>query len=165
MHQTFDKSSLAMTHKLDAIIELTKSQPKKTCEEDLECEMVMVGMHRCMSLLGSTNVYDEPIGNLDKVEEEVGNLSPQSTPQVLPSFEEYTPPVTYPKEVEETLRTPIEEEPLNQTKLEDVGFDSYDYNLSLNSMEVPSVVKPEPQPLPSFPSIDVIFDEEKPGSS
>ncbi|GJT49163.1 hypothetical protein Tco_0975320 [Tanacetum coccineum] len=33
-------------------------------------------------------------------------LSPQSTPQVLPSFEENTPPVTYPEEVEETLGIP-----------------------------------------------------------
>ncbi|GJU07694.1 hypothetical protein Tco_1124124 [Tanacetum coccineum] len=30
------------------------------------------------------------------------NLSPQSSPQVLPSFKVYTPPVTYPEEVEET---------------------------------------------------------------
>nr|GEW12209.1 RNA-directed DNA polymerase, eukaryota, reverse transcriptase zinc-binding domain protein [Tanacetum cinerariifolium] len=38
----------------------------------------------------------------------------------LPSFEEYTPPVTYPEEVEKTLGTPIEVEPLNKTKLEEV---------------------------------------------
>nr|GEX29826.1 ribonuclease H-like domain-containing protein [Tanacetum cinerariifolium] len=69
---------------------------------------------------GCTNAYDEPIGNLDKMGDEVENMSPQSTPQVLPSFEEYTPPVTYPKEVEETLGTPMEVEPLDQTKLEDV---------------------------------------------
>ncbi|GJR67399.1 hypothetical protein Tco_0013464, partial [Tanacetum coccineum] len=49
---------------------------------------------------------------------------PQSTPQVLPSFEEYTPPVTYPEEVDATLGTPMEEEPLDQTKLEDVGTDN-----------------------------------------
>nr|GEX25842.1 zinc finger, CCHC-type [Tanacetum cinerariifolium] len=35
------------------------------------------------------------------------NSSPQSTPQVLPLFEEYTSPVTYPKEEEETLGTLI----------------------------------------------------------
>ncbi|GKC72850.1 hypothetical protein Tco_1118733, partial [Tanacetum coccineum] len=39
----------------------------------------------------------------DKVE----NSDPQSTPQVLLSFEEYTLPVTYPEEVEETLGIPI----------------------------------------------------------
>ncbi|GJV47451.1 hypothetical protein Tco_1437663 [Tanacetum coccineum] len=43
----------------------------------------------------------------DKVE----NSDPQSTPQVLPSFEEYTLPVTYQKEVEENLGTPIEPQP------------------------------------------------------
>ncbi|GJT75082.1 hypothetical protein Tco_1041807 [Tanacetum coccineum] len=54
--------------------------------------------------------------------DEVGNPSPQSTPQVLPSFEEYTPPVTYPEEVEETLGISMEVEPLDQTKLEDVDI-------------------------------------------
>ncbi|GKC08802.1 hypothetical protein Tco_1000412 [Tanacetum coccineum] len=33
----------------------------------------------------------------------VENSNPQSTPQVLPSFEEYTPPLTHPEEVEETI--------------------------------------------------------------
>ncbi|GJS58750.1 hypothetical protein Tco_0653534 [Tanacetum coccineum] len=40
--------------------------------------------------------------------DKVGNSDPQSTPQVLPSFEEYTPPVTFSEEVEKTLGTPIE---------------------------------------------------------
>ncbi|GJR12276.1 putative nucleotidyltransferase, ribonuclease H [Tanacetum coccineum] len=89
MHQTCEKSSLAMTYKLDDMIELPKSQTKETYKEDLECEMVMVKV--------------------------------PSTLQVLPSFDEYTPPVTYPKEVEETLGTSMEVEPLDLTKLEDVG--------------------------------------------
>ncbi|GKA47636.1 hypothetical protein Tco_0740519 [Tanacetum coccineum] len=45
------------------------------------------------------------------------NLSPQSYPQVLPSFKVYTPPVTYPEEVEETLGTRMKVEPWDQTKL------------------------------------------------
>ncbi|GJS74282.1 hypothetical protein Tco_0707123 [Tanacetum coccineum] len=105
MHQTFKKSSLAMTHKLDDIIELPKSLPKKTTKEDLECEIVMVKIPRSMSFLGSTNTYDEHLGNVDKMKDEVGNPCPRSTPQFLPSFEEYTTPVTYPKEVEDTLGT------------------------------------------------------------
>ncbi|GKF95873.1 hypothetical protein Tco_0288608, partial [Tanacetum coccineum] len=52
----------------------------------------------------------------DKVE----NSSPQSAPQVFPSFEKYTPPVTYPEEVEETLGTLMDDKPLDLTKLEDV---------------------------------------------
>nr|GEW89258.1 hypothetical protein [Tanacetum cinerariifolium] len=64
MHQTCEKSSLAMTHKLDGTIEFPESQPKKTYKEDLECEMVMVKIPRCMSWLGSTDAYDEPIGSL-----------------------------------------------------------------------------------------------------
>ncbi|GJV16057.1 hypothetical protein Tco_1361380 [Tanacetum coccineum] len=40
--------------------------------------------------------------------DKVDNSSPQSTPQVLLSFDVYTSPVTYPKEVEETIGIPIE---------------------------------------------------------
>nr|GEU98781.1 ribonuclease H-like domain-containing protein [Tanacetum cinerariifolium] len=62
------------------------------------------------SCLGSTFVaYDKPIGDLDMMEDKMDNPSPQSTPQVLPSFEVYTPPMTYPKEVDETTRIPMEE--------------------------------------------------------
>jgi hypothetical protein len=86
----------------------------------------------------------------------VENLSPPSTPQVLPSFEAYTPPVTYSDEVDETLGIPIEEEPLNQTQLEDIGLNTYNDNLTLSSREVPSFDEPEPQPkpLPNLPSLD-----------
>ncbi|GKD91980.1 hypothetical protein Tco_1371817, partial [Tanacetum coccineum] len=79
--------------------------------------------------------WDSPPHIISK--QEIENLKkssdPQSTPQVLPSFEEYTPPVTYPEEVEETLGTPIEVEPLDETQLEE----------------------PQPQPLPNCPSLDV----------
>nr|GEV79464.1 ribonuclease H-like domain-containing protein [Tanacetum cinerariifolium]GEV89158.1 ribonuclease H-like domain-containing protein [Tanacetum cinerariifolium] len=58
-------------------------------------------------LFGNKNVWFEMHRGIawDKVK----NPNPQSTPQVLPSFEEYTPPVTYPEKVEETLGTPIED--------------------------------------------------------
>ncbi|GKB16538.1 hypothetical protein Tco_0850461 [Tanacetum coccineum] len=61
------------------------------------------------------------------------NASPQSSPQVLPLFEEYTPPVTYPKEVEETIRILMEVEPLDHTKLEDLGFITCSHDLFLSS--------------------------------
>ncbi|GJT10803.1 hypothetical protein Tco_0857845 [Tanacetum coccineum] len=85
MYQTFEKSSLAMTNKLDVLIELPKSRPKKTYEEDLECEMFMVKKPRCMSWLGFIDAYDEPIGNLDKMKEEVPSID-KPEPQPLPSF-------------------------------------------------------------------------------
>ncbi|GJR61309.1 hypothetical protein Tco_1503471 [Tanacetum coccineum] len=161
MHQTFKKSSLAITHKLDDMIELPKLQPKKTYKEDLECEMVRVKTPICMSFLGSSNTFDVHLGNLDMLNDKVEHPSPQSTPQVLPSFEVYIPPVTYPKEVEETLGTPIEEEPLDQTKLKDVGLTNH--NISLSSREVPSFdeLKPQPQPLPSCPSLDASLGDER----
>ncbi|GKC22695.1 hypothetical protein Tco_1024845 [Tanacetum coccineum] len=83
--------------------------------------------------------------------------------QTLPLFEEYTPPLAYLEEVEETLRTLMEEEPMDQTQLEDVGFDSPDYKLSLSSREVPSFdgLEPQPQPLPNCPSLDVSLRDER----
>ncbi|GJY59544.1 hypothetical protein Tco_0459436 [Tanacetum coccineum] len=152
-YQLWKKTFYEDTHTLDDMTEFPKSQPKKTYEEDLESEMVMVKMPSCMSFLGCTNAYDEPIGNLDKMVYEVENPSPQSTPQVLPTFKEYTPPVTCTEEIEETLGTPIEVEPLDQTKLEDI--DLTNHNISLSSREIPSVDEPEPQLLCKFSPLDV----------
>ncbi|GJX93789.1 retrovirus-related pol polyprotein from transposon TNT 1-94 [Tanacetum coccineum] len=114
MHQTFEKSSLAMTYKLDDIIEFPQSQPKKTYKEDLECEI------------------------------------------------EYTPSVTYLEEVEETLGTLTEVEPLDHTKLEDIGLDSCNHDIFLSSREVPisDESEPQPQPLPICPSLDVSLGDE-----
>ncbi|GKE48930.1 hypothetical protein Tco_1480188, partial [Tanacetum coccineum] len=75
-------------------------------------------------------------------------------PQVLPSFEEYTPPVTCPKEVEETLGTTIKAEPLNKTKLEEVGLNC-NHNTPFSSRDVPSFDGLEPQPLLNSSSLDV----------
>ncbi|GKG12987.1 hypothetical protein Tco_0349947, partial [Tanacetum coccineum] len=88
----------------------------------------------------------------DKVE----NTVPQSAPQVLPSFEEYTPPVTYPEEVEENVGIPMEVEPLNKTQLEDLGLNTCNHDSSLSSRGVPSLdePKPQPQPLPNYPSLN-----------
>ncbi|GJV94187.1 hypothetical protein Tco_1542000 [Tanacetum coccineum] len=63
----------------------------------------MVKMPKCMAWLD-----DEPIGDLDMIEDKVDNQSPQCTPQVLPSIELYTPLVTHSKEVEETIGIPME---------------------------------------------------------
>ncbi|GJR45129.1 hypothetical protein Tco_1313232 [Tanacetum coccineum] len=142
--------------------ELPKSQPKKPYEEDLESEKVMVKMPSCMSFLGCTNAYDEPMGNLDKMGDELENLSPQSIPQVLPSFEVYTSPVTYPEEVEETIGIPIEVELLDETQLEDLNLNTCNNDIPLSSREVPSIDEPEPQPqpLPNCPSLDVSLGDK-----
>ncbi|GJY79658.1 hypothetical protein Tco_0485459 [Tanacetum coccineum] len=90
-------------------------------------------------------------------------ISPESTTQTLPLFKEYTPPVTYPKEVEKTLGTPIEVEPLNETQLEDLGLNTYKHDIPLSNREVPSFdeMEPQPNPLPNFPSLDVSLGEER----
>ncbi|GJU92944.1 ribonuclease H-like domain-containing protein [Tanacetum coccineum] len=120
--------------------------------------MVMVKVPWCMSWL---DAYDEPLGDLDMMEDEAENPSPQSTPQVLPSFDVYALLMTYPKEVEETIGIPMEVEPFDQTQLEDVGLNTCSLDLFLSSREVPSVDEPEPQLLPNFPPLDVNLGDKR----
>ncbi|GJR71013.1 hypothetical protein Tco_0017078 [Tanacetum coccineum] len=115
----------------------------------VENEVVRVKIPKCVAWLD-----DEPIRDLNTMEDKVDNLSPQSTLQVLLSFEAYTLPVTHPEKVEETIGTPIEVEPLNETKLKEVGLNC-NHNTPLSSREVPSFDGPEPQPLLNSPSLDV----------
>ncbi|GJS90445.1 zinc finger, CCHC-type containing protein [Tanacetum coccineum] len=72
------------------------------------------------------------------------------------SLKEHTPPVTYPEEVEETLGTSIEVEPLDETQLEDLRLNTCNHDLPLSSMEVPSFdeSEPQPQPLHNRPPLD-----------
>ncbi|GKD86349.1 hypothetical protein Tco_1357503, partial [Tanacetum coccineum] len=74
-----------------------------------------------------------------------------SNPQVLSSFEENTPPVTYPDEVEEIIGISIEVEPLDKTPLKDLGLNTCNHDIPLSSREIPNFdePKPQPQPLPS----------------
>ncbi|GJS02615.1 integrase, catalytic region, zinc finger, CCHC-type containing protein [Tanacetum coccineum] len=101
----------------------------------VENELVRVKIPKCMAWLD-----DEPIRDLNTMEDKVDNPSPQSTLQVLPSFEVYTPPVTHPEEVEETIGISMEVEPLNETKLEEVGL-NYNHNTPLSSRGDPSFDK------------------------
>ncbi|GKC85803.1 hypothetical protein Tco_1141520 [Tanacetum coccineum] len=87
----------------------------------------------------------------DKVE----NTNPQSTPQVPPSFEETTPHVTHPEEVDETIGIPTEVEPLDYMKLKDIGLNTCSHDLFLSSRELPSIDEPKPQLLPNFSSLDI----------
>ncbi|GJW90276.1 hypothetical protein Tco_0167829 [Tanacetum coccineum] len=121
-------------------------------------DMVKVHVPKCMAWLD----YDEHVDSLSTMDNEVGVISPESTTQTLPSFEKYTPPVTYPEEVEKTLGTPIEVEPLNETKLEEVGL-NFNHNIPLSSREVLSFDKPKPQPQPlsNCPPLYVSLGEER----
>jgi hypothetical protein len=127
-------------------------------DSDIEVEMPREALEILGKMLGLdyNKTHVEDIGDLDTRSDEVNNMSPQSTPQVLPSFDAYTPPMTYPKEVEKTIGAPIEVEPLNQAQLENIGLNTCNHNLSLSSKEVPSFDEPEPQPkpLPNLPSLD-----------
>ncbi|GJZ94443.1 hypothetical protein Tco_0666646 [Tanacetum coccineum] len=109
---------------------------------------------RCMVWLD----YDEYVDSISTMDNEVGVTSLESTTQTLPLFEEYIPPVTYPKEVENTLGTPIEVEPLNETKIEEVGLNC-NHNTPFSSRKVPSFDGPEPQPVLNSPSLDVSLED------
>ena len=137
----FEKNFLTMTHKWNELLDLCERNglisKNMNLESNQDSEMVSVELPscmsgidfsktydthevrveppKCMSWLGTTIIEDEHIGDLDVMEDIVENPSPQSTPQVLPSFEAHTPPVTFPDEVEMTIGTPIEVEPLYQT--------------------------------------------------
>nr|GEV64283.1 hypothetical protein [Tanacetum cinerariifolium] len=119
--------------------------------------MVRVHVPRCMAWLN----YDEH--SLSTMDNEVGVTSPKSTIQILPSFKEYTPLVTYPKEVEETLGIPMEVEPLDEPQIEDLGLNTSNHDIPLSFREVLIFDEPEPQPntLPSYPSLDVSLGDKR----
>ncbi|GJW21918.1 hypothetical protein Tco_0032540 [Tanacetum coccineum] len=103
-----------------------------------------VQVPRCMAWLD----YDEHVDSLSTMDNEVGVTSPESTIQTLLSFEEYTRLVTYPEEIEKTLGTPIEVEPLNETKLEEVGLNC-NHNTPFSSrMEVVDYLTTQTPPSP-----------------
>nr|GEZ42833.1 ribonuclease H-like domain-containing protein [Tanacetum cinerariifolium] len=106
---------------------------------------------------------NSPVRPKEVEKDKVENTSPQSTPQVFPSFEEYTPSVTYPEEVEDTIGIPMEVETLDHTKLEDLGLNTCNHDIPLSSWEIPSFDEPEPQPNPltNCPSLDVSLREER----
>nr|GEV37398.1 ribonuclease H-like domain-containing protein [Tanacetum cinerariifolium] len=81
--------------------------------------------------------------------------------QVLPSFEENTSLVTYPDEVEEIIGIPIEVEPLDHTKIKDLGLNTCSHDIFLSSREILSVDELEPQLLPNFSPLDVNLGDKR----
>nr|GEU34559.1 ribonuclease H-like domain-containing protein [Tanacetum cinerariifolium] len=112
-------------------------------------------------LFGNENVWVEMHRDIawDKVE----NPNPQSTRQVLPSFGQYTPYVTHPEELKETIGIPIEVEPLHEPQLEDLGLNTYNHDIYLSFREAPSFneLKPQLQPLPNCPPLGVNLGDKR----
>lgn len=132
-------------------------------DSDIEVEMPREALEILVKMLGLdyNKTHVEDIGDLDTRNDEVENLSPPSTPQVLPSFEAHTPLVTYPEEVEETLGIPMEVEPLDQAPLEDIGLNTYSDNLTLSSREFPSVDEPDAESSHNFQSLDIHLGDKR----
>ncbi|GJX91627.1 hypothetical protein Tco_0344953 [Tanacetum coccineum] len=152
---TSDRCLIELENQVQRLMEahLAPTQPTQVNKITTSCE-IYSGPHDTQYCMENPEqaFVDYPSSRTD---EAGGVTSPESTIQTLLSFEKYTPPVTYPEEVEKTLRTPIEVEPLNETKLEEVGLNC-NHNTPLSSREVPSFdkPKPQPQPLPNFPPLD-----------
>ncbi|GJU13995.1 reverse transcriptase domain-containing protein [Tanacetum coccineum] len=127
---------------ISAISDETIANPKARIVRD---DMVRVQVPRFMAWSN----YNEHVDSLSTMDNEVGVTSPENTIQTLPSFEEYTPLVTYSEEVEKTLGTPIEVEPLDKTQLEDLGLDTCNHDIPLSNREFLSFDEPEPQPNPN----------------
>nr|GEV69220.1 hypothetical protein [Tanacetum cinerariifolium] len=75
----------------------------------------------------------------------------------------YTPPMTYSEEVEETLGTPMEVEPLDETPLEVLGLNTCNLDIPIFSREVPSSdeTKPQPQTLPNCPPLYISLGDKR----
>ncbi|GJV37806.1 hypothetical protein Tco_1410283 [Tanacetum coccineum] len=116
----------------------------------LDQEEKVKQLEEYMGVLGSDfmKLSLEVVGKLkdEKIESKRLRRSqdPQSTLQVFPSFEEYTPPVTYPDEVEEIIGISIEVEPLDETPLEDLGLNTCNHDIPLSFREIPCFDKLEP---------------------
>nr|GEX26398.1 reverse transcriptase domain-containing protein [Tanacetum cinerariifolium] len=143
----------AETRVLRIILEILPEHPSDTYVFTVKME-ILLELTLSKLLVGIEKEAVKHVDSLSTMDNEVGVTSLESTIQTLPSFEEYTPPVNYPEEVKKTLGTPIEVEPLNETKLEEVGLNC-NHITPFSSREVCSFDGPEPQPLLNSPSLDV----------
>ncbi|GKD78987.1 hypothetical protein Tco_1341608 [Tanacetum coccineum] len=100
----------------------------------------------------TSDIFDETIANPNA--QIVGDDMVRVQVPRCTAWLDYDEHVDSLKEVEKTLGTPIEVEPLNKTKLEEVGLNC-NHNTPFSSSEVPSFDGPEPQPLLNSPSLDV----------
>ncbi|GJY64461.1 hypothetical protein Tco_0465921, partial [Tanacetum coccineum] len=91
-YQLWKKTFYEETHKLDDMTELPKSQPKKTYEEDLEGEIVMVKMPSCLSFLGCAISYDEPIASIQNLETKFDRLADKQSGRPSGSLPSNTQP-------------------------------------------------------------------------
>ncbi|GJX50379.1 hypothetical protein Tco_0277224 [Tanacetum coccineum] len=104
--------------------------------------------------------WDKPFKAI--TEQELASLRAQEN-ELFGNEKVYTPPVTYLEEVEETIGILMEVEPLDETQLEDLGLNTCNHDIPLSSREVPSFDEPKPQlqPLPICPSLDVSLEDER----
>ncbi|GJX35251.1 hypothetical protein Tco_0246808 [Tanacetum coccineum] len=99
----------------------------------------------------TSTISDQTIANLKAqlVENEVVRVM---IPKCMSWLDAYDEPI----EVDETTGILMEVEPLDHTKLEDLGLNTYNHDIPLTSRGIPSVDELEPQLLPNFSPLDEI---------
>nr|GEV49129.1 hypothetical protein [Tanacetum cinerariifolium] len=119
------------------LMELSVKEAWETIEDCVQCDKQWRNPTSTLSNQLIANLKAQLVRNEIVRVKIPRNYKPTKYPQILPSFEEHTPPATYLKEVE------------------DLG--------TWSSKEVPSFdePKPQPQPLPNCPSLDVSLREER----
>nr|GEW08962.1 cytochrome P450 716B1-like [Tanacetum cinerariifolium] len=98
---------------------------------------------------------------VDMLMKDTISLMGKSGDLFLPPFEVYTPLVTCPKEVEETIEISMEVEPIDHIKQEDLGLNTCSHDIFLSSREIPSVDESKPQLLPNFSPLDVYIRDKR----
>nr|GEW81624.1 retrovirus-related Pol polyprotein from transposon TNT 1-94 [Tanacetum cinerariifolium] len=110
-----DQDNPSHVYKLKKAIYILKQAPRAWYDMPLKGDLRKfsdIGVW-CMAWLD----YNEHVDSLSTMDNEVGVTTPKNTIKIILSFEKYTLSVTYPEEVEKTLGTSMEIEPLNETKL------------------------------------------------
>ncbi|GJW69652.1 hypothetical protein Tco_0126569 [Tanacetum coccineum] len=135
------------------LMKLSAKEAWKTIEDYVQCD-------KQWKILTST-IFDQSIANLKA--QLVGNEMVKVEIHRCMSWLGSTDACDENIEVEETLGTPMEVQPLDHMKLKDVGLDTFNHDIPFSSREVPSFDEPEPQPqpLPNCPYLDVSLGHER----
>ncbi|GJX50338.1 hypothetical protein Tco_0277183 [Tanacetum coccineum] len=129
---------------------LSAEEAWETIEDYAQCDKQWKNPTSTISDQTIKNLRDHLVGN------EVVRVKIPKCKSWLDAYDE-------PIEVEETLGTSMEVEPLEETQLEDLGLNTYNHDIPLSSREVPifDELEPQPQPLPNCPSLDASLGNER----
>ncbi|GJY20916.1 hypothetical protein Tco_0393482 [Tanacetum coccineum] len=167
MCQRIEEESLGLSHKLDEMIELLKSLPKETNEEDL----AKYEYHEQQDLDFHNKGFksQETPKESFRQQEHNDQVSEKDYYELDHKFEmaregfkilRFMFGLDF-KPHDKHIEIPMEVEPFDQAQLEDLGLNTCSHDLFLSSREVHSVDELEPQPLPTFLSLDANLGDKR----